>query len=230
MRATVPRATEPAPHRTARLPARARRLELARRAPALLLGLALAVLMAPAPAAAQVSVFINTGATLPTGDYGEFHTLSYSGAAAFDVTLSERLAVGARAEYHRAGLDGGALLQDLGLGGLPLAAEGGASLVFVMPVVRVFQRVENAEFYALGGVGYARATEEDVVVFGRDTSERFQGGRSDAVGAQLAVGARLPAGPFAIFGEVGYLAAFTDPATTALPVRFGVAYTFGWDP
>ena len=195
------------------------------------LGLALALAaLAPAPAAAQLSVYVNAGATMPTGDYGEYHTLSGNGAVAFDVTLSEHLAVGARVGYHRAGLDGEAILEELGLDGLPLLAEGGASQLFVMPVVRVFQRVENAEFYAIGGVGYARVVEDDVVVYGRDTSERFPGSQSEAVAAQLALGARLPAGPFSIFGELGYLAAFSDPVTTAMPLRIGVAYTFGWIP
>lgn len=217
------RDTRPAPHRT--VPGRAPLRTLG----AMVLGLALAGL-APAPALAQLTVSLNTGATLPTGDYADYHSLSYNGAATVDIVVSEHIAVGARVDYHRAGLDGGTLLRELGFGGLPLAVEGGASQLFVMPVARLFQRVDNAEFYAIGGVGWARATEEDVVIFGRGTSERFPGRETDVVGTQLAIGARLPGGPFSIFGEVGYVAAFTDPVTTALPLRIGLAYAFGWEP
>lgn len=194
--------------------------------------LTLILVLPAAPAAAQTSVSINSGATIPTGDYADFYGVSYNGSASMDFVVSDHIAVGGRIGYHSATLKGQAILEDLGLAGVGLAVrDGAASLRTFMPTVRVFQRVGPAELYGIAGLGFVRAHADGFTVFSRGSSVFFPGSDENAVSMEIGGGARLPSGPFSIFGEFDYLIAFTtSQATTTIPARFGISYTFGWRP
>lgn len=193
--------------------------------------LVLAALTAAAPAAAQTTVFVNTGITAPTGDYSFLYDPSYNGSATLDVAVTDYLALGLRVGYHRAKFDDNALLEDKGLEGLGFGVEGPGSLAVVMPTARLMYRPGTVEVYGVVGLGFVRSTLEDILVYQRGGTLLYPGSTEEVLGAQLGAGIRLPSGPFSFFAEVGYMAAFTEVQTrTAVPARLGMAYTFGWSP
>jgi hypothetical protein len=178
-----------------------------------------------APAAAQTTVLVNSGVTLPSGDLGDYQNTGLHLTGTMDFGVADYLALGFRIGGHWLPLDDLALLRDAGFPEFGYAIKGGTGmLILALGTARASTGLGMGRLYAMGGAGYMIRASNDLTIDTPGGSVDLEGGSEGAPAVQLGAGYRIPVREIGGFVEIATTVGFTDPElTTATSLRLGLA-------
>jgi len=189
-----------------------------------------------APAAAtgtekvkRVSIYLGGGIALPMSpsSFSDFWSMGYSFGGGLGYAFSPSLAFVGQVDYNNFALDGDAILEQSGFGGMGISISGGSASIFSISGnlrANLIPTPNSLSPYFIGGIGYATVSTGDFTLSGGGQSITEGGFSESHMSVLFGVGLDIPASEaLDVFLEGKYGIVFTEDQTSNyIPLRAGV--------